>query len=79
VRADFGAHEFADGVTDEELVVGEGEVHFCDSSTGGRGGRGARGKVKIESGKSDAGRVGGSEDKTPKSKRDSPLRRLRSE
>ena len=27
VRANFGVHEFADGVADEELVVGEGEVH----------------------------------------------------
>jgi hypothetical protein len=27
VRADFGAHEVANGVADEELVVGEGEVH----------------------------------------------------
>jgi hypothetical protein len=27
VRADFGVHEFPDGVADEELVVGEGEVH----------------------------------------------------
>ena len=27
VRADFGGHEVADGVADEELVVGEGEVH----------------------------------------------------
>ena len=27
VRADFGAHEFANGVADEELVIGEGEVH----------------------------------------------------
>ena len=29
VRADFGAHEIANGVADEELVVGEGEVHGC--------------------------------------------------
>jgi hypothetical protein len=27
VGADFGGHEVADRVTDEELVVGEGEVH----------------------------------------------------
>ena len=27
VGADFGVHEVADGVADEELVVGEGEVH----------------------------------------------------
>ena len=27
VRADFGAHEFADGVADEKLVVGKAEVH----------------------------------------------------
>ena len=30
VRADFGAHEFANGIADEELVVGEGEVHGCE-------------------------------------------------
>ncbi len=28
VRADFGVHEFADGVADEELVIGEGEVQM---------------------------------------------------
>jgi len=33
VRTDFGVHEFVDGVADEELVVGEGEVHFGDGST----------------------------------------------
>lgn len=27
VKADFGEHEVADSVADEELVVGEGEVH----------------------------------------------------
>lgn len=27
VRADFGLHELADRIADEELVVGEGEVH----------------------------------------------------
>ena len=27
VRADFGAHEVANGVADEELVIGEREVH----------------------------------------------------
>jgi hypothetical protein len=31
VRTDFGGHEVADGVTDEELVVGEGEVHREES------------------------------------------------
>jgi len=31
VRANFGGHEFADGVADEELVVGEGEVHREES------------------------------------------------
>lgn len=34
VGADFGGHEFADSVADEELVVVEGEVHFGDGSTG---------------------------------------------
>ena len=29
VRADFVAHEVANGVADEELVIGEGEVHGC--------------------------------------------------
>ena len=28
VGANFGLHEFADGVADEEVVVGEGEVHL---------------------------------------------------
>jgi hypothetical protein len=32
VRADFGVHEVANGAADEELVIGEGEVH------GGEGG-----------------------------------------
>jgi hypothetical protein len=27
VWADFGVHELANGVADEELVIGEGEVH----------------------------------------------------
>ena len=27
MRANFGVHEVANGVADEELVVGEGEVH----------------------------------------------------
>jgi hypothetical protein len=27
VRADFGVHEGADGVPNEELVIGEGEIH----------------------------------------------------
>ena len=36
VRTDFGVHELADGVADEELVVGKGEVHFRDGSTSGR-------------------------------------------
>jgi hypothetical protein len=27
VRTGFGGHEVADGVADEELMVGEGEVH----------------------------------------------------
>jgi len=37
VRADFGVHEVADGIADEEMVVGEGEVHFGDGSTGQEG------------------------------------------
>ena len=37
VRTDFRVHEFADGVADEELVVGEGEVHGeGNGSTGER-------------------------------------------
>jgi len=36
VGTDFGVHEFADGVADEEVVIGEGEIHLGDGSTGAK-------------------------------------------